>query len=186
MEVLNDLDGEVVNFYRVCQAHYEELVRYLKFALPSRRWFLIHEKTSPESLTDIQRAARYFYIQKNAYAGLVRRHNYGIHVVQRLRFSATSVEEVIRRSHKRLENVQIESLPYEEILKRYDRPMTLFYLDPPYWGRSLYRYNFNGHDFETLEEWLRGLRGKFIQLGQMQMRRLRPGGCVRSDSIGLR
>src|SRR6202167_1306240 len=78
VEVLNDLDGEVVNFYRVCQAHYEELVRYLKFALPSRRWFEIHEKTPPESLTDIQRAGRYFYIQKNAYAGLVRRHNYGI------------------------------------------------------------------------------------------------------------
>src|ERR1700676_1640051 len=57
VEVLNDLDGEVVNFFRICQSHYEELIRYLKFILASRRWFALFEAENPESLTDIQRAA---------------------------------------------------------------------------------------------------------------------------------
>ncbi len=162
VEVLNDLDGELVNFYRVCQAHYEELIRYLRFTLLSRRWFAILQKTRPESLTDVQRAARYFYLQKSAYGGLVKRQSYAIHVVQRPNFATARIARVIQQSHDRLQGVQIESLPYEDILKRYDRPTTLFYLDPPYWGRTLYRYNFNSHDFERLEGRLRSLRGKFV------------------------
>src|SRR6266436_8135909 len=59
VEVLNDLDGEVVNFFRVCQAHYEELLRYLRFALVSRKWFELLRATDPQYLTDIQRSARF-------------------------------------------------------------------------------------------------------------------------------
>src|SRR5437016_3850758 len=65
-EVLNDLNGDVVNFFRVCQLHHEEFLRYLNFILVSRRWFALFKAQSPESLTDIQRAARFFYLMKNA------------------------------------------------------------------------------------------------------------------------
>ena len=58
--------------------------------------------------------------------------------------------------------MQLECLPYEEVLKRYDRPTTLFYLDPPYFGLKLYRYNFRNDDFAKLAERLRGLDGKFV------------------------
>ncbi len=58
--------------------------------------------------------------------------------------------------------MQLECLPYEEVFKRYDRPATLFYLDPPYYGRKLYRYNLEKPDFEKLAVCLRALRGKFI------------------------
>src|ERR1700710_573815 len=54
VEVLNDLDGELVNFYRVCQSHYEELLRYLRFTLISRRWHELLKTTDPATLTDIQ------------------------------------------------------------------------------------------------------------------------------------
>src|SRR5664280_3229364 len=57
VEVLNDLDGEMVNFFRVCQQHYEELLRYLRFVLVSRKWFELLLETDPAKLTDIQRAA---------------------------------------------------------------------------------------------------------------------------------
>src|ERR1700677_2373753 len=56
VEVLNDLDGELVNLFRVCQSHYEELVRYLRFALVSRKLFDLLKATDPATLTDIQRA----------------------------------------------------------------------------------------------------------------------------------
>ncbi|MBI3411840.1 MAG: DNA adenine methylase [Planctomycetes bacterium] len=70
--------------------------------------------------------------------------------------------EIIKAVHARLQGVQIESLPYEQILERYDRPTTLFYLDPPYWRRKLYRFNFSDDDFRALEARLHGIRGRFI------------------------
>jgi len=162
VEVMNDLDGEVVNFFRVCQQHQEELVRYLHFGLVSRKWFELLKATDPASLTDIQRAARYFYLLKNSYAGLVRNLNYGWSVVQPPGFNLKRLPELLEKTHKRLERVQIEHLPYEKVLARYDRLATFFYLDPPYWGRKLYRHNFTTEDFVNLEERLRQVQGKFM------------------------
>lgn len=162
VEVLNDLDGEIVNFFRVCQYHHEELIRYFRFALVSRKSFELQKAADPATLTDIQRAARYFYLLKNSFASLVRHPNYHWHVVQKPGFNLEKLPELFEKTHKRMERVQVECLPYEEILKRFDRPETLFYLDPPYFGRKLYRYNFETADFEKLEAHLRDLRGKFV------------------------
>jgi len=62
VEVLNDLDGDIVNFYRVCQQHYEEFIRYFRFMVRSRAWHALLKATDPSALTDIQRAARYMYL----------------------------------------------------------------------------------------------------------------------------
>jgi DNA adenine methylase len=162
VEVLNDIDGDVVNFFRVCQRHHEELQRYLKFILVSRKWFSLFEAENPDALTDIERAARFFYLQKNAYAGLVRKRRYSYAVLSRPNFNPSSLPELFENTYERLERVQIESLPYNEIIRRFDRPTTLFYLDPPYWGRSLYRFNFTDEDFRELAVNLASIKGKFV------------------------
>lgn len=162
VEVLNDLDQDVVNFFRVCQHHYQELLRYLKFILISRRWFALFEQENPETLTDIQRAARFFYCQKNGFAGLVRNPHYHIGVESPPSFNPRRVAALIQNAHHRLARVQIECLPYEEIIRRFDRPTTLFYVDPPYLGRRLYRFNFEDEDFATLSTRLRAIHGKFV------------------------
>jgi len=162
VEVLNDLDGEVVNFFRICQQHYEELVRYFRFSLVSRKWFELFKATDPATLTDIQRAARFFYLQKNSFAALVRQHNFGRKVVEAPGFNPERIPECIENAHHRLARVQIESLPYEQILKHYDRPTTLFYLDPPYFERKLYKYNLDPDDFRKMAELIGKLRGKFV------------------------
>jgi DNA adenine methylase len=162
VEVLNDLNGEIVNFFRICQLHYEELLRYLKFSLVSRKWFALYEAQAPDALTDIQRAARFFYLQKNAFGGLVLNRNYHYCIARPPNLNPGSLPQLIEKTHKRLEKVQIECLPYEEILRRYDRPTTLFYLDPPYWGRKLYRFNFTDADFVKLAERLSKIQGKFL------------------------
>jgi DNA adenine methylase len=162
VEVLNDLDGEIVNFYRVCQQHYEELLRYFRFAVVSRVWFDLLKATNPETLTDIQRAARHLYLLRNGFASLVRNPVYHRNVIQPPSFNLENLPELIENAHKRLQRVQIECEPYEKVVKRYDRPTTLFYLDPPYWGRKLYRHNFGEADFEKLAGQLRKIRGKFV------------------------
>lgn len=162
VEVLNDIDGDIVNFFRVCQSHYQELVRYMTFMVSSREWFEGLLKSSIEMLTDVQRAARFFYLQKNAYAGLVRGRAFGYSLSSRTRFDPRRIPQVIRRTHERLQCVQIERLPYQEIFKRYDRPETFFYLDPPYWNLRLYNFNFTAKDFEELRDRLLALKGKFL------------------------
>jgi DNA adenine methylase len=162
VEVLNDLDSDVVTFFRICQLHHDELVRYLKFVVISREWFDRLQAQDPQSLTDIQRAARFFYLQKNAYAGLIRKRKLGYSVTEPTRFNPESIPELIENTHKRLARVQIEHSPYEQILARYDRPTTLFYLDPPYFGRNLYNFNFSEADFVELSTRIGALRGKFV------------------------
>lgn len=162
VEVLNDLDGEIVNFFRVCQQHYEELVRFLRFMVVSREWHELLKATDPASLTDIQRAARHLYLLKNSYASLVLKLDYKCHVVQPPGFNPERVPEIIEEAHARLARVQIECLPYEEVLQHYDRRESLFYLDPPYLGRRLYRYNLERKDFVKMAEILAGLKGKFV------------------------
>lgn len=162
VEVLNDLDGELVNFYRVCQSHHGELIRYMRFMLMSREWFTRLHNTQPDTLTDIQRAARYFYLQKSAYGGRVARQNYAIHVVQRPNFSPARLHELIEAAHERLSRIQIERLPYEKVLERYDRTTTFFYLDPPYYDIRLYHHNMEHEDFVHMAEHLKNIKGKFL------------------------
>jgi DNA adenine methylase len=61
-----------------------------------------------------------------------------------------------------LARVQIECLPYEKILEKFDRPQTLFYLDPPYYARKLYRFNLEHEDFVKMADRLKKLGGKFV------------------------
>ena len=162
VEVLNDLDGELVNLYRCCQQHYEELLRYFRFVLVSREWFDRLKAADPRSLTDIQRAARYLYLLRNSFASLVCNPVYHRNVVQPPGFNLEKLPELIEKVHKRLQRVQIECESYEKVIKKFDRPTTLFYCDPPYWGRKLYRHNFGEADFRKLAATLGTIRGKFV------------------------
>src|SRR4051794_11017016 len=76
VEVINDISDDVVIFFRVVQHHWEEFVRCLRFHVTSRTWFRIVEGINPRSLTDIQRAARFYYLQKSAFGGLIRHRTY--------------------------------------------------------------------------------------------------------------
>ena len=162
VEVLNDLDGEVVNFFRIVREHFEELIRYFRFMLVGRKWYELLLATDPETLTDVQRAARYLYVLKASFASRVSHPNYHWHVVQPPGLNLERLPELIENAHKRLARVQIECLPYEQVLKNFDRKETLFFLDPPYFRKKLYRFNFSDGDFAKLENRLRGIRGKFI------------------------
>jgi DNA adenine methylase len=162
VEVLNDLDGEMVNFFRVCQQHYEELLRYMRFMIVSRKWHELLKATDPVTLTDVQRAARHMYLLKNSYAGLIRNLNYKVNVAHAPGLNLERLPEIIEETHKRLARVQLECLPYERVLERFDRSWTLFYLDPPYFGLKLYRHNLTTADFEKMAERLEGLKAKFV------------------------
>jgi DNA adenine methylase len=165
-EVLNDIDGEIITLFRAVQNHPEELLRQIRWFLRSREEFNRLKAAETASLTDIQRAARIYYLLRASYGG--RHPAAGCHFSGKMNdqrpFSIYRIEETIYDVHRRLENVTIERLPYDECLRRYDSPDTFFYLDPPYWGHEK-DYGcgiFARDDFSQLAEMLRAVAGRFL------------------------
>lgn len=132
VEVINDLNGDLVNFYRVVRFHLEPLLTEIEFVLNSREEFNAF-RLQP-GLTDIQRAARWFFRNKTCFGGTDMR-SFGISAVSGGGASqgsrATRVER-IRGLNARLDGVCIEHLDWQKCVDLYDRPGTLFFLDPPY------------------------------------------------------
>jgi len=77
VEVINDINGDLVNLYRVLKHHLVEFVNQFKWALSSRQIYEWEKMKHSETLTDIQRAARFFYLQKLAFGGRVKGRTFG-------------------------------------------------------------------------------------------------------------
>jgi len=116
----------------------------------------------PQTLSDIQRAARFFYLQKNCYGGLINRKNFKISVQDGSNYNPHRIPMALHLAHERLLRAQLECSPYQEILRKYDRPDTFFYLDPPYFGLPYYKFNFKEADYVELAKLLNNLKGKFL------------------------
>lgn len=165
VEVINDINREVVTLYRVIQKHLPEFIRYMQWVLVSRDEFLRLQKVAPDTLTDIERACRFFYLQKLAFAGKVAGNpTFGISAYKTPRLNLTRIEQDLWEAHQRLALVTIECLPYFEAIQRYDRPESFFYCDPPYFGCEDYygKELFSRDDFQKLADLLSGLKGKWM------------------------
>lgn len=162
VEVINDINGELVNLYRVVKHHLEEFVRQFKWALVSRQIYKWLQDTPEETLTDIQRAARFYYLQKQAFGGKVADHTFGTSTTSAPRFNLLRIEEELSMAHLRLSRTLIEHLDWHKCIERYDRPHTLFYCDPPYWGTEGYGVEFGLENYDHMAELARSIKGKMI------------------------
>ena len=160
-EVINDLDCELITFWRVIQNHLQAFLDYFKWAIVSRKLFELEALKRPETLTDIQRACRYFYLQRLAFGGKITGRSYGVSTSGRPGLNLSDLEATLLEVHWRLENVNVECLDALECIKRYDRSHTLFYIDPPYFGhKKSYAANFT--EFQELADLLGKIKGRFI------------------------
>jgi DNA adenine methylase len=161
-EVINDLDKDLATLYRSIKHHPEELYRQFKFTLVSRAEFERERDVNPETLTDIQRAARYLYLQKNAFGGHITGRTFGTSTTGKPRLNLLSLESTIEEAWRRLVHVVIECKDFRDLIPLYDRPHSFFFLDPPYWDIPGYKYDFAEQDFLDLVKILRDLKGKFL------------------------
>lgn len=163
-EVINDANGDVANFFRILQRHYVHFMEMLKFQLTCRREFERLSAADPATLTDLERAARFLYLQRAAFGGKVVGQAFGVDTAGGARFNVTKLGPILEAIHERLAGVVVECLPYGEFIDRYDRAGTLFYLDPPYWGTEDYygKKLFARADFEQLTALLSGIKGCFV------------------------
>lgn len=161
VEVLNDINGDLVTLYRVVQNHLEEFVRQFKWALSSRQVFEWQKMTRPETLTDIQRAARFFYLQHHAFAGKVSGQTFGTATTGPA-INLLRIEENLSAAWQRLSGTYVENLGWLECAERYDRPHTFHYMDPPYWQTAGYGVDFPFENYERMADFMRRCKGKVM------------------------
>jgi DNA adenine methylase len=179
IETYNDIDGEVVNFFRVLREQKEELLEAIGLTPFSREELRIAVNGKSEELTGFDRARRFFVRARQVRTGLAQTASEGrwAHcklttraemsgAVSRWLGSVEGLSEIAQR----LLRVQIENAPAVEVIRRFDSPETLFYCDPPYVHESrsdtnAYAYEMTDDEHRELSEVLHGVKGKVALSG---------------------
>lgn len=162
-EVINDVNDDLVNLYRILKFHFEAFLTEFEYQLFARTSFNEMRKND-RGLTDIQRAAQFYFLLRSAFSCQLD----GSFSYSRERKPSLKLGDELRKNlssiHDRLQNVVIENASYDYVIKRMDAPETLFYLDPPYWdcendyGQGIW----SKQDFYALKAQLDKIKGKFI------------------------
>lgn len=160
MEVFNDIDGDLINLYKQIKNNCSALQNEIDW-LQSRELFKAYryDIENGAELSDIQRAARYLYLIKCSFGS--NRNSFATatkHIY--------NVVDELPLYKERLKDVIIENRDFENLIKTYDRPSAVFYIDPPYVQSEGY-YNkkyvsFNKDDHLRLNSVLKGIKGHFI------------------------
>lgn len=163
-EVINDYSRDVATLFRILQRQYQFLLDHMRFGITSRAEYERLMSVDPDTLLDIERAARFLYLQKLTFGGKVASRTFGVDVISPARFDMQRIGPILDAVHERLSGVVIECLSYAAFIPRYDRDSTLFFLDPPYWNcEGDYGKNLFGRpDFAVLATLLGDLKGKFV------------------------
>ncbi len=163
-EVINDYSQDVANFFRILQRHYVPFMEMMRFQITTRTEFSRLANTDPATLTDLERAARFIYLQKTCFGGKATSRAFGVDKSGPARFDITKLAPMLEDLHTRLSRVVIECLPYQDFIARYDKATTLFYVDSPYYNSEDYygKGMYSKDDHERLRDILMGIKGQFI------------------------
>ncbi|GAB4146786.1 MAG: DNA adenine methylase [Cyanobacteria bacterium J069] len=179
VETYNDIDGEVVNFFRVLRDQQEDLIRAIGLTPFSREELRIAVEEPIDDLSELERARRFFVRARQVRTGLAQTASAGrwahckltsragmAGAVSRWLGSVEGLSEIVQR----LLRVQIENATAIEVIQRYDSEETLFYCDPPYPHDSrgdihAYGYEMTDNDHRELAEVLTNLKGKVALSG---------------------
>lgn len=179
VETYNDLDGEVVNFFRVLRDNPDELIRVIGLTPFSREELRIAVESSIQDITELERARRFFVRARQVRTGLAQTASAGrwahckltsragmAGAVSRWLGSVEGLSEIVQR----LVRVQIENEPAISVIRRYDSSETFFYCDPPYShdarsDTNAYRYEMSNEEHRTLAQVLHNVKGKVALSG---------------------
>jgi DNA adenine methylase len=155
MEVYNDINGELVNLFRIVKYHPDALQKELDWILMSREQFFDALRVT-SGLTDVQRAAHFWVVIRESFGA-------NCHSFRANGRDMIKAIELLREASVRLNQVVIEHLDFEHLFKTYDRDSALFYLDPPYYdAERYYPDRFQPEDHTRLKTALDNIKGRFI------------------------
>lgn len=171
IEVYNDKNGDIPQFFHVLRDQTEDLVRWLQLTPYSRE---IYEEIAREWYDGnrpedpVERAGRFFYLRYSAWGARIQRK-----VSYAVAISPTSgsgradrydrATEALEAFAERFRGVNIECMDWEDIVEKYDRDTTTFYFDPPYPEVTGNYYDCGDGEFDQsyFAEVVTGLDGKW-------------------------
>ena len=164
VEVINDINKDLITLYRVIQRFLEPFAKEFRWVLISRDEFERRKKEDPSTLLDIERAARFYYVIRNGFSSLLVNPAFSTQANRKPRLNLLRLEEELSAAHLRLARVTVENLHYADLIPRYDKPETFFYIDPPYYGIEGYygKGIFSRDDYDRLHDILAGIKGNFL------------------------
>jgi DNA adenine methylase len=177
VEVYNDIDDDLVNFFRVLKdkERFQKLYRLVYLTPYSREEYEFCKRTFRDCQDDIERAYRFFVLARQCFGGCVFT-GWGFDVTTSVRGMAKecsswlSAIEKLPEFHARIMRVQIEHNDFRKIIPAYDTPETFFYCDPPYVPetrrlKQAYRYEMSLDDHRDLVNLLLRVKGKVMLSG---------------------
>jgi len=161
-EVYNDFNGLLVNLYRCVREKPAELTEALRYVLNAREDFEAVKTALARDrpASDVQRAAWFYQLIRYSYASGLTSFGSQPHDIR-------SNFPLIEQAHRRLAKVVVEKKDFEKLIRQYDRPVSFFYCDPPYFETESYYKNvgengFTEKDHIRLRDTLIGAQGKFL------------------------
>lgn len=159
VEVINDIDKELTNLFRMIKHHSPEIERQLEYEFSGRDVFEEYKNCTIEYLTEIHRAVRFLYLITQSFAGRGGAYGYGTSTKPSQQIF---YKNVLGELKKRLRNTYVENLSFEKIIDKYDRDYSFFFCDPPYFETTGYGNTFGENEQLLLRDKLSNLKGKFL------------------------
>lgn len=159
VEVINDVNGEVINLFRMIKYHSDEIQRLMEYEVSARDQFDYYQAINIKQLTEIQRAIRFMFIISQSFGGMGKTFGYGTQGRPKPQIFDT---DQLKHIKARLRNTYIENKPFLDIIQRYDRSHTLHFCDPPYFATSGYEHDFTDQDHILLRDILKNVKGNFL------------------------
>lgn len=177
LEALNDLDSGIVNFYRVLRdpEKFKAFQQKVELTPYSAEEFRYCKETWRDCGDDVERAYRWYIVNRMCFGGVMSggfgrskksgRKGMGANVS-----SFLNTIDALPQIHDRLRGVQVEHSDFRDVINIYDRPETLFYLDPPYVkstrkSKEVYDHEMSDSDHEDLVDILLGIKGTAMLSG---------------------
>ena len=168
-EVINDKNDDIINLFNVVKNKPEEFYESFRYTFSARTTFYQLVQQDPSTLTDVQRAFRFFYIQRHAINGIQGRYSFRTSRGSKQTVNYNTLKRLIDTVYERIKDVKIENLDFREVFKSYDHKRNFFYLDPPYHeerhsqGKKCeYQHTFTYKDFTDLKDCCTKMQGKFL------------------------
>lgn len=158
-EVINDIDKELINLFRMIKYHAPEIERMLQYEFSGRDIFEEYKNSTIGNLTEINRAIRFLYLISQSFASKCGNYGYGTNTKPSPQIFYKGVLEDIK---ERLRNTYVENLSFEKVMDKYDRNYSFFFCDPPYFETTGYGNTFGENEHLILKDKLNNLKGKFL------------------------
>ncbi len=162
--VINDLNGEITNLFQCVQNDFDDLSKRLEWFVCSRQLFFELAAIELESLSKVERAARFLFLQRCVMYGKEDYYSFRFGRKRTAEFNPDKLLSRMRRVRQKLLDTTILNLSWDRVVELFDAPDSLFYLDPPYLvKKKCYSSgNFVEDDFVNMAKVLKSIQGKFV------------------------